>query len=55
MTTDEVLKAHLLLECEKKKELFDSIFDVDIHNALLARGERRFSHKALQVFYNYSL
>jgi tryptophan 2,3-dioxygenase len=45
---DPVLKAHLLAECQKKKELFDSIFDVDIHNALVARGERRFSHKALQ-------
>jgi tryptophan 2,3-dioxygenase len=48
-TTDEPLKVHLLNECQKKKELFDSIFDVDIHNALVARGERRFSHKALQV------
>jgi len=48
LTKDEVLKSHLLLECQKKKELFDSIFDVEIHNALVARGERRFSHKALQ-------
>jgi tryptophan 2,3-dioxygenase len=48
-TTDEALKVHLLNECQKKKELFDSIFDIDIHNALVARGERRFSHKALQV------
>ncbi|KAK4014616.1 tryptophan 2,3-dioxygenase [Daphnia magna] len=47
-TKDETLKGHLLNECQKKKEIFDSIFDVDIHNALVARGERRFSHKALQ-------
>ena len=43
------LKAHLLNEYHKKKEMFESIFDVSIHNALVARGERRFSHKALQV------
>lgn len=49
-TKDETLKGHLLNECQKKKEIFDSIFDVDIHNALVARGERRFSHKALQVY-----
>lgn len=45
---DEALKVHLLNECQKKKELFDSIFDVEIHNALVARGERRFSHNALK-------
>lgn len=47
-TADPVFKAHLLSECQKKRELFDSIFDVDVHNALVARGDRRFSHKALQ-------
>lgn len=45
---DEVLKNHLLNDVQKKKELYNSIFDVDIHNALVARGERRFTHKALQ-------
>jgi len=43
-----VLKNHMLGDVQKKKELYNSIFDVDIHNALVARGERRFSHKALQ-------
>jgi len=43
-----VLKNHMLSDVQKKKELYNSIFDVDIHNALVARGERRFSHKALQ-------
>ena len=47
-TEDEALKSHLLAECTKRRQLFDSIFDVDIHNALMARGERRFTHKALQ-------
>jgi len=45
---DDVLKSHLLSDVQKKRELYNSIFDVDIHNALVARGERRFSHKALQ-------
>jgi len=45
---DVVLKNHMLSDVQKKKELYNSIFDVDIHNALVARGERRFSHKALQ-------
>lgn len=46
-----MLQSHLLSECQKRRELFDSIFNVDLHNALVARGERRFSHKALQVCY----
>lgn len=48
-TEDPVFRNHLRTECEKRRELFDSIFNVDLHNALVARGERRFSHKALQV------
>lgn len=46
---DPVLRAHMLSDTQKRRELFDSIFDVDVHHALVARGERRFSHKALQV------
>ena len=30
----------------KKKEQFESIFDPEVHNALVKRGDRRFSHKA---------
>lgn len=45
---DPLVKESLLDEAKKKKELFESIFDVNKHNALKARGERRFSHKALQ-------
>lgn len=45
---DKVLKEQLLEEAKRKKELFDTIFDVNRHNQLKARGERRFSHKALQ-------
>lgn len=37
-----------LSEWRRKLELFESVFDVKKHNALVARGDRRFSHKALQ-------
>lgn len=45
---DKMLRESLLEEAKRKKELFDTIFDVNRHNQLKARGERRFSHKALQ-------
>ena len=47
METNEAMKAHLMSNFRKKKEQFDSIFDPAIHDALVKRGERRFTHKAL--------
>lgn len=41
-------KAFLIEDCKKRKSQFDSIFNVELHNALLARGERRFTHRAWQ-------
>jgi len=41
------MKTHLMSNYSKKKEQFDSIFDPEKHNALVKRGERRFSHNAL--------
>jgi len=41
------MKTHLMSNYRKKKEQFDSIFDPEKHNALVKRGERRFSHNAL--------
>lgn len=32
----------------KKTKVFETIFDESIHNGLITRGERRFSHRALQ-------
>ena len=32
----------------RRSALFDSIFDVKVHEALRARGERRWSHRAFQ-------
>ncbi|KAG8183955.1 hypothetical protein JTE90_005186 [Oedothorax gibbosus] len=46
--TDESKKNELQVEYDHKKNTFDSLFDVEKHNALVARGERRFSHKAFQ-------
>lgn len=44
----EAKKKQLLESLYKKQELFNSIFDTNIHNALVARGDRRMSHQALQ-------
>lgn len=35
-------------ELKQNAERFESIFNVDTHNALVKRGERSFSHRALQ-------
>ncbi|MCL4138773.1 UNVERIFIED_CONTAM: hypothetical protein GTU68_004421 [Idotea baltica] len=42
------VREHLLDQYKRRKEMFDTIFDVRVHNALVARGERRLSHPALQ-------
>lgn len=42
------VKKVLLKSYNKKKDQYDSIFDVDKHSSLVARGERRFSYMALQ-------
>lgn len=44
----ETLRSHLIDQNKKRRELFDSIFDSRIHNALMARGERRLTHRAMQ-------
>ncbi|XP_035225693.1 tryptophan 2,3-dioxygenase-like [Stegodyphus dumicola] len=46
--TDEKIREDLKVEYEQKKKTFESLFDIERHKALVARGERRFSHKALQ-------
>ena len=45
---NEAMKTHLMTSYKNKKQQFDSIFDKSVHDALVKRGERRFSHKALQ-------
>ncbi|XP_014247244.1 tryptophan 2,3-dioxygenase [Cimex lectularius] len=41
-------KSFKLADYEKKKATFDSVLNPNIHAALINRGERRFTHKALQ-------
>lgn len=36
------------MDIEKRKDVYQSIFDPKSHDALVSRGDRRFSHKALQ-------
>ncbi|XP_075738121.1 tryptophan 2,3-dioxygenase vermilion isoform X3 [Rhipicephalus microplus] len=38
----------VLSSVAKKRETFDTLFDVNKHNALLSRGERRLSHQAMK-------
>ncbi|GFX92430.1 tryptophan 2,3-dioxygenase [Trichonephila clavipes] len=45
---DEKRRTELESEYEQKIKTFESLFDVERHDALVSRGERRFSHKALQ-------
>ena len=45
--TNATKKQYLMSNYRKKKEQFESIFDQDVHAALVKRGERRFTHKAL--------
>ncbi|XP_013100701.1 tryptophan 2,3-dioxygenase [Stomoxys calcitrans] len=44
----ENAKNYRLMDIEKRREVYRSIFDPAIHEAMVSRGDRRFSHKALQ-------
>ena len=44
---NETQKLYLLKNYNIKKDQFDAIFDVKRHEAMIKRGERRISHKAL--------
>ncbi|XP_014216444.1 tryptophan 2,3-dioxygenase [Copidosoma floridanum] len=46
--TKEESRKHLLNNVAARQAVFDSIFNESLHNALVSRGERRFSHAALQ-------
>jgi len=47
---DPGIKELMLDEGRRRKEMFDTILDVSKHNALVARGERRFSHKVTNSY-----
>ncbi|XP_057319775.1 tryptophan 2,3-dioxygenase [Microplitis mediator] len=42
------VRTHIKANVASKKAVFETIFNQSLHNALLARGERRFSYRALQ-------
>ncbi|KAI5738228.1 hypothetical protein M8J77_004363 [Diaphorina citri] len=44
----ESLQSCQIADYKKRKEMFQTIFDEDIHASLLSRGDRSLSHKALQ-------
>ncbi|KYN10496.1 Tryptophan 2,3-dioxygenase [Trachymyrmex cornetzi] len=44
----ECIKDYHLANVRSRQAVFDSIFNESLHNALVSRGERRFSHSALQ-------
>lgn len=44
----ERVRNYRLADLEKRKEVYESIFNPKVHEALLSRGERRFSYLALQ-------
>ncbi|XP_071559570.1 tryptophan 2,3-dioxygenase [Temnothorax nylanderi] len=46
--SEECVKNYHLTNVRSRKALFDSIFKETLHNGLVSRGERRFSHTALQ-------
>lgn len=45
---DEALRKEEVEAVNRRSTLFDSIFNVKVHEALVARGERRWSHQAFQ-------
>lgn len=46
--TDESFRNYRLMDIVKRREVYLSIFDQNVHDALVSRGERRFTYKALQ-------
>ncbi|XP_053616499.1 tryptophan 2,3-dioxygenase isoform X2 [Plodia interpunctella] len=45
---NETVRRHRLQDAENRREIYRSIFDPAVHDALRSRGERRLSHRALQ-------
>ncbi|XP_004922659.1 tryptophan 2,3-dioxygenase [Bombyx mandarina] len=44
----DAVRRHRLQDVENRREIYRSIFDPTVHDALRSRGERRLSHRALQ-------
>jgi len=46
--TDEKFRTAMLSDVRRRQEQFQSVFDEKTHEILVARGDRRFSHRALR-------
>ncbi|EFN84120.1 Tryptophan 2,3-dioxygenase [Harpegnathos saltator] len=46
--TEPEVREHLLANVSSRRAVFETIMSESLHNALVSRGERRFSHGALQ-------
>lgn len=44
----EAVRTYQLMDISKRREVYQTIFDETAHNALVSRGERTFTYKALQ-------
>lgn len=44
----EFVRNYRLMDIQKRRDVYKTIFDPVVHEALVARGERRFTYKALQ-------
>lgn len=44
----ESAKNYRLMDIEKRRNVYKTIFDPEVHEALVSRGERHFSYRALQ-------
>ncbi|XP_035681812.1 tryptophan 2,3-dioxygenase-like isoform X2 [Branchiostoma floridae] len=45
---DPLIKEDKMAQYKKQKDAFESIFDEDKHNILVMKGDRKFTHKAMQ-------
>lgn len=48
LAKSENVRNYKLMDINKQRDVYHSIFDPDAHEALVSRGERKFSYKALQ-------
>lgn len=44
----ESVRNYQLMDIKKRREIYQTIFDEEAHEALVMRGERKFSYKAFQ-------
>lgn len=48
MQKNEAVRKHMTTNVDGKRAVFETIFNESLHEALVGRGERRFSYSAFQ-------